>query len=64
MDNDQKELCTIRIMFPVSSAQQALNAKKKIAEALKDIEGTQLSFTLMSKPNGLDIRPTNNRPLG
>ncbi|GAH66594.1 unnamed protein product [marine sediment metagenome] len=50
MDNDKKELCTIRIMFPVESDEQALNAKKQIAEALKGIEDVQIHFAIMPTP--------------
>lgn len=42
-----KEICTIRIIFPVKDDEQALAAKKKIQEALSEIEGVQIQFMLM-----------------
>ncbi|GAI68957.1 unnamed protein product [marine sediment metagenome] len=50
MDNDKKEICTIRIMFPVESDEKAIEYKKKVAEALKDIEGVQTHFAIMPPP--------------
>lgn len=64
MDNDKKELCTIRIMFPVESDNQAMGVKKQITSTLSDIEGVQIQFTLMGMPDGNVLRPSNQRPVG
>lgn len=48
MDNDKKELCTIRIMFPVESDEKAIEYKKKIAAILSEIPEAQIQFALMS----------------
>ena len=48
MDNSQKEVCTLRIMFPVESDEQALDCKKKIGVALSDIPETQTQFSITS----------------
>lgn len=50
MDNDKKDICTIRIIFPVESDEKAIDAKKKIVEVLSDIEGVQIHFALMPTP--------------
>ncbi len=50
MDKPEKEICTIRIMFPVESDEQALDCKKKIKEALADIPEVQTQFAIMNKP--------------
>lgn len=64
MEHKPKELCSIRIMFPVTSDEQAIQAKKQVAEALKDIEGVQTQFSIMGTSNGVDIRPANKSPMG
>lgn len=51
MDDVQKELCTIRIVFPVVQDEQALIVKKKIKEITSDIEGVQIHFALMDMPS-------------
>jgi len=50
MENEQKEVCMIRIVFPVESDEKAIAAKKRIAEVLKDIEGVQIHFALTPPP--------------
>ena len=50
MDSESKELCTMRIMFPVESDDKAVQAKKQVTEALKDIEDVQIHFALMPTP--------------
>ncbi|GAH58387.1 unnamed protein product [marine sediment metagenome] len=52
MVNEQKQVCTLRIMFPVNSDEQAIAAKKRIAEALKDDEHVQIHFALIPSPEG------------
>lgn len=50
MDNNKKEMCTMQIMFPVDSDQEAIDYKQKISEALKDKTEAQIRFSLMSSP--------------
>lgn len=54
-----KQVCTIRIMFPIESDEHAIAYKKKIGEVLADMPQARIEFSLMSVPNGVDIRPTN-----
>lgn len=44
------ELCTIRIMFPVTSDEQAIEYKRKIAEILAEVPDVQIQFSLMTNP--------------
>ena len=55
----QKQVCSIRIMFPVDTDEQAIGYKKKIGDVLADIPQARVEFSLMSVPNGVDLRPTN-----
>ena len=41
------DICTIRIMFPVTTDEDALAYKKKIAEALSDKPEAQMQFMIM-----------------
>lgn len=52
MDDPQapKQLCTLRIMFPVESDEVAIQYKKKITEILAPIPEAQISFSLMNAP--------------
>lgn len=59
MENDNKELCTISIMFEVESDEQALDCKKKIREALSNIPEARVEFSLRSIP---ESRPRNAKP--
>jgi len=46
------EICTIRIIFPVKSDDQALEIKKKISNLLNEIPDAQLHFALLpAKPS-------------
>lgn len=47
----QKELCTMRIAFPVMSDEQALDVKRKIGEILQGVENPQMQFSIMSIPD-------------
>jgi len=53
-ENDQqtipKEICTIRIGFPVETDEKAIEYKKKIAELLSSIPNVRIEFTLMPIP--------------
>lgn len=46
------EVCTIRIMFPVESDEQAIGYKKKITALLSEIPEAQIHFNLMPIPAG------------
>ena len=50
MDKDKKELCSIRIMFPVESDEQAMDCKKKIRVILQDIPDVNMQFSLTDLP--------------
>ncbi|MBA7680008.1 hypothetical protein ES703_88315 [subsurface metagenome] len=50
MDNDKKELCTIRIMFPVESDEKAIEYKKKINDILSDIPDAIIEFGIRTIP--------------
>ena len=56
MDKVKKEICTIRIMFPVDSDEQAIDYKKRIAEVLKDNPDAQTQFALMPIPANTPMR--------
>ncbi|GAI74609.1 unnamed protein product, partial [marine sediment metagenome] len=43
-----KEICTIRILFPVESDEKAIEYKRKIAAILSDIPDAQIQFSLMA----------------
>ena len=43
-----KQVCTIRIIFPVDTDEQAISYKKKIGDVLADIPNIQIQFSLMS----------------
>lgn len=53
-DTEQKpipeQVCSIRIMFPVESDEQAIDYKKKIGEVLADIPKARVEFSLTSIP--------------
>ncbi len=44
----EKQVCIIKIVFPVSSDDEAINLKKKIAVLLDEIPETVMNFSLMS----------------
>ncbi|GAI67948.1 unnamed protein product [marine sediment metagenome] len=57
MDNDEKkpdtkpkEICSIRIAFPIDSDEQAIEYKKKIGDVLSPISNVQIQFSIMSVP--------------
>ena len=57
MVNPQKQLCTIRILFPVDSDDQAVEYKKKISGLIAEIPDAQIQFTLMTQPRSLPSGP-------
>lgn len=48
MPDEKKELCTIRIMFPVDSDAEAIEIKAKVKEVLGDKPDVQIQFAMMS----------------
>ena len=57
MEKVPKEICTIRIIFPVESDEQAIEVKKKIAETLSGIPDIQIQFMIMGNfANGSQIQ--------
>lgn len=61
MDNNNeqsppKQLCTIRIGFPVDSDEQAIEYKKKISDVLAPIPQARIDFGLIPVPP----RPENH----
>lgn len=46
-----KEICTIRIMFPVESDEKALEYKHKIADVLADNPDANMQFSLIPMPS-------------
>ena len=54
MDDKEKQVCTIRIMFPVESDEQAIEYKKKITALLSERPDAQIHFGLIAaSPQGL-----------
>lgn len=49
--NLDKEICSIRIMFPVSSDEQAIAYKKKITDMLVEIPDSQINFSISTLPS-------------
>ncbi|MBA7609501.1 hypothetical protein ES703_16692 [subsurface metagenome] len=56
MEQPKQEICTIRIMFPVETDEQAIEYKRKIAEVLKDKPDATIQFSLMTPPPMPNIR--------
>jgi len=50
MSDPKKEICSIRVIFPVMSDEQAIDCKKKIAASVVDIPEAQIHFSLMPIP--------------
>lgn len=51
MVDERKEVCSIRIMFPVESDEQAIEYKKKITALLAEIPDVQIHFTIGTMPS-------------
>lgn len=45
-----KEICTLRIMFPVVSDEQALDIKKKVSAIVNEISNAQIHFAIVPSP--------------
>ncbi len=57
MTEDEKipqptQICSIRIGFPVTSDEQAIEYKKKLSEVLADMPNARIEFSLMAIPVG------------
>jgi len=50
MEQSKKQICSIRIMFPAESDEQAIEYKKKIADLLASIPESNIQFGLMTPP--------------
>lgn len=53
MDNPepQKQLCTIRVVFPVETDEDAISYKQKITSVLAQVPDAQITFGLMNTPS-------------
>ncbi|KKN14571.1 hypothetical protein LCGC14_0994770 [marine sediment metagenome] len=47
---ESKQICSITVMFPVDSDDAAIAVKKKVGEALSDIEDSRIDFRIMPVP--------------
>jgi hypothetical protein len=47
----KKQICSIRIMFPVDTDEQAIEYKKKITAVVSVIPDVNIQFSLMSMPS-------------
>lgn len=59
MAEPKPEVCTIRIMFPVDSDEQAIDCKRKIAAILSNISEAQVQFSLMTVPSKVNLPQKN-----
>jgi len=46
-DTNKQNICSIRILFPVESDEQAIEYKKKISNLLTEMPDAQIQFSLM-----------------
>ncbi len=51
---ENKQICRITITFPVGSDDTAIEYKKKIASLMAESDESQIQFSLMNIPKGLD----------
>ncbi len=56
MDKPKQDICTIRILFPAVSDEQAIDCKKKIAALLADISDSQIHFALVPTPSNVPLK--------
>ena len=56
MPEEQKEVCSIRIIFPVESDEKAIDYKRKIAALLAEVADAQIQFSLGTMPIGMPVR--------
>ncbi len=57
MGQPNQDICTIRIMFPVESDEQAIDCKKKIKAVLADISNVNLQFGLTDMASAAALTP-------
>jgi hypothetical protein len=50
MEQGKKEVCTIHIMFPIDTDEEALNYKKKISAVLSEVPNSNIEFRLTEMP--------------
>ena len=50
MDTPKQEICSIRIVFPTKSDDEAIGFKKKIAALLSEMPDAIIQFSLNSAP--------------
>ncbi len=50
MDNEKTQVCSIRIMFPVDTDEQAIEYKRKISAVLENIQESRIEFSLTTIP--------------
>lgn len=50
------EICTIRIMFPVTSDEQAIGFKTKITELLSEVPDVIIHFGISTAPTNVPMR--------
>lgn len=50
MSNPAKQLCSINIMFPIQSDDEAIEVKKKIQDILSTIADCKFDFRIVSMP--------------
>jgi len=49
------QICSIRIGFPVTSDEQAIEYKKKLTEILSDIPNVRIEFSLSAIPTKAEL---------
>lgn len=55
-----KEVCTIRVMFPITSDEQGIEYKKKVSAILSDISDAHIEFSIRTMPNRASLNiPTS-----
>jgi len=57
MPEDKKQICSIRIMFPVESDEHAIEYKKKIGGVIADIPEATIQFSLTDMARGMPSLP-------
>ena len=50
-----KQICSMRIVFPVDTDEQAITYKKKISYVLSEIAHARIEFTLSTMPSRGDM---------
>lgn len=60
MDDQNKEYCIIKVMFPVASDEQAFDCKKKMQAIISGIAGSRTDFRIIA---GELLTPPNENEL-